>query len=183
MRESIARRQDVTPKAGLSKYGDVHFADEKNKKYPLDTEDHIRSAWSYIHHGNDAGKYSSEDVASIKRKIVSAWKAKVDKAGPPSASTAKESAPKGWEKTVSAMKQHPAISNVYALSHWMADKGYSPHKEASALVKRAQFECAQESLSPTSLGFLQRKGAKEAFDPEKDAGTCPGCGQPLTLTY
>ena len=24
---------------------------------------------------------------------------------------------------------------------------------------------------------------KEAFDPDKDAGTCPDCGQPLTLTY
>src|SRR5689334_23545495 len=82
---SAADRTDSpNPKEGTSKYGDVKFADEKNKKYPIDTEEHIRAAWNYINKENNAGKYSSEDLATIKNKIVAAWKDKIDKAGPPS---------------------------------------------------------------------------------------------------
>src|SRR6516225_7628715 len=83
--EAIDKRDDVEPSEGKSKYGDVDFADEKNKKYPIDTQDHIRAAWNYINKSANAGKYSAEDVKSIKGKIVAAWKAKIDKDGPPSA--------------------------------------------------------------------------------------------------
>lgn len=81
----IKKRKDVNPKRGKSEYGNVRFADETNKKYPIDTEEHIRAAWNYINKENNAGKYSSEDLKTIKSKIVSAWKSKIDKAGPPSA--------------------------------------------------------------------------------------------------
>ncbi len=86
----IAARDDVKPEEGKEKYGDVEFADPKNKKYPIDTEAHIRAAWSYIHHPNNADKYSAEDTAAIKAKIVAAWKDKIDKDGPPSAGEGKE---------------------------------------------------------------------------------------------
>lgn len=81
----VAERKDVNPKEGESKYGDVKYADEKNKKYPIDTEKHIRAAWNYINKGKNAGKYDVEDVKSIKAKIVAAWKDKIDKDGPPAA--------------------------------------------------------------------------------------------------
>src|SRR5215475_1619605 len=84
--EAIEKREDVSPESGKSKYGDVDFADEKNKKYPIDTEDHIRAAWNYINKSANAAKYSPDDVKSIKRKIIAAWKRKIDKEGPPSAS-------------------------------------------------------------------------------------------------
>jgi len=84
--EAIEKREDVSPESGKSKYGDVDFADEKNKKYPIDTEDHIRAAWNYINKSANAAKYSADDVKSIKRKIIAAWKRKIDKEGPPSAS-------------------------------------------------------------------------------------------------
>jgi len=83
--EAIEKREDVSPGEGKSKYGDVDFADEKNKKYPIDTEDHIRAAWNYINKSANAAKYSPDDVKSIKRKIIAAWKRKIDKDGPPSA--------------------------------------------------------------------------------------------------
>lgn len=71
-------------------YGDVPYADpgyqaDKQKRYPIDTEEHIRAAWNYIHHKDNAGKYSPEHASAIKSKIVSAWKDKVDKGGPPKA--------------------------------------------------------------------------------------------------
>ncbi len=83
--KAISKRDDVNPKEGEAQYGDVTFADEKNKKYPLDSERHIRAAWSYIGQEKNAGKYSGDEVATIKRKIVAAWKKTIDKAGPPSA--------------------------------------------------------------------------------------------------
>lgn len=83
--EAISARKDVNPKEGKKKYGDVTFADEKNKKYPIDTEEHIRAAWNYINKPKNSAKYSSDEVSQIKGKIVSAWKRVIDKEGPPSA--------------------------------------------------------------------------------------------------
>jgi hypothetical protein len=81
----VAKREDTDPKEGEDKYGDVKFADEKNKKYPIDTEKHIRAAWNYINKEKNAAKYSAEDLKTIKGKIVAAWKEKIDKDGPPAA--------------------------------------------------------------------------------------------------
>jgi uncharacterized protein len=81
----IAKRPDIDPKEGTDKYGDVAFADPVNKKYPIDTEEHIRAAWNYINKGANAEKYTAEEVKTIKDRIIAAWKDKIDKAGPPSA--------------------------------------------------------------------------------------------------
>lgn len=67
----IARRDDVTPQEGEHKYGDVEFADSTNKKYPIDTPDHIRTAWGYIHHKDNAAKYDADEVETIKNRIRS----------------------------------------------------------------------------------------------------------------
>jgi hypothetical protein len=83
--KKISKRKDVNPKTGVKEYGDVKFADDKNKKYPLDSEEHIRSAWSYIHQEKNADKYAAEEVELIKSRIVKAWKKKIDEEGPPAA--------------------------------------------------------------------------------------------------
>ncbi|MDE2102459.1 MAG: phage major capsid protein [Patescibacteria group bacterium] len=79
-----------TPKEGLDKYGDVEFADDKNKKYPIDTEEHIRAAWNYINKKKNAAEYSDADLKAIKDKIIEAWKDKINPEGPPSARQARE---------------------------------------------------------------------------------------------
>lgn len=66
-------------------YGDVAYADAKNSKYPIDTEEHIRAAWSYINMPKNQADYTAAEVKAIKGKIVSAWKDKIDAKGPPSA--------------------------------------------------------------------------------------------------
>src|SRR5207249_3275639 len=83
----VAARSDVSEadkKRAKDEYGDVQYADEKNKKYPIDTEAHIRAAWNYIDKDKNASKYSAEDLKKIKARIVAAWKKVIDKAGPPS---------------------------------------------------------------------------------------------------
>ena len=72
MSPKIERREDVSPKEGLREYGDVEFADETNHKYPIDTPEHVRAAWSYINHKDNAAKYDADEVETIKNKIKAA---------------------------------------------------------------------------------------------------------------
>lgn len=70
----IEQREDVNPKEGERKYGDVKFADETNNKYPIDTEEHVRAAWSYIHQQRNADEYDAKDLKTIKNRIREAAK-------------------------------------------------------------------------------------------------------------
>jgi hypothetical protein len=74
MATRIERREDVSPKEGLREYGDVTFADETNKKYPIDSAEHVRAAWNYINHQDNAAKYDADEVKTIKRRIKRAAK-------------------------------------------------------------------------------------------------------------
>lgn len=68
----------VTERASAAKkpYGDVTYADPKNGKYPLDTEDHIRAAWSYINMPKNASQYPMNGVtlSEVKARIAAAMK-------------------------------------------------------------------------------------------------------------
>lgn len=71
-------------------YGDVSYADpgyqdDKKPRYPVDTEKHIRAAWSYIHKQHNRSMYTAGQLAQIKARIVAAWKKTIDSDGPPSA--------------------------------------------------------------------------------------------------
>ncbi|MFC5409442.1 DUF6582 domain-containing protein [Larkinella bovis] len=70
----IDRREDVNPEEGQHQYGDVTFADPTNKKYPIDTPEHVRAAWSYINHKDNAAKYDADEVETIKDRIRRAAK-------------------------------------------------------------------------------------------------------------
>jgi hypothetical protein len=60
-------------------YGNVEYADpgyqsDGQHRYPIDTEEHARAAWSYINKASNASAYSSADLAKVKAKIKSACK-------------------------------------------------------------------------------------------------------------
>lgn len=74
MATKIEQRDDVNPKEGLREYGDVQFADPVNHKYPIDTAEHVRAAWSYINHKDNAAKYDADEVRAIKGRIKRAAK-------------------------------------------------------------------------------------------------------------
>lgn len=69
MAQEIRRRDDVSPERGLHEYGDVAFADAVNRKYPIDSPEHVRAAWSYINHKENAAKYAADDFETIKSRI------------------------------------------------------------------------------------------------------------------
>jgi hypothetical protein len=70
----IDKREDVNPEEGEEKYGDVKFADTTNNKYPIDTPEHVRAAWSYINHKDNAAKYDADEVETIINRIKRAAK-------------------------------------------------------------------------------------------------------------
>ena len=70
--KKIEKRDDVNPETGEDKYGDVKFADPTNNKYPIDSADHVRAAWSYINHKDNAAKYNKDEVRLIKNRIKKA---------------------------------------------------------------------------------------------------------------
>ncbi len=72
--KAIEKRAGVNPKEGEKKYGEVNYADEKNKKYPIDTEEHVRAALSYWGMPKNREKYSAEDQKTIGGKIHAAAK-------------------------------------------------------------------------------------------------------------
>jgi len=68
------RAEDSSKPYGDVAYADPGYQDDNKKRYPIDTEEHVRAAWSYINQGDNSSKYSSEQVASIKARIKSAAK-------------------------------------------------------------------------------------------------------------
>ncbi|HEY0047791.1 MAG TPA: DUF6582 domain-containing protein [Pyrinomonadaceae bacterium] len=68
----IDKRDDVNPDEGKDKYGDVEFADTTNNKYPIDTPERVRAAWSYINQKDNAAKYDADEVQTIKSRIKKA---------------------------------------------------------------------------------------------------------------
>ncbi len=74
---------DGAEPAGEGDWGDPGYQPDGKKRYPLDTEERIRAAWGYIHHTANQKPYTAEQVARIKARIVAAWKAKIDRDGPP----------------------------------------------------------------------------------------------------
>src|SRR5260221_2872304 len=57
-------------------YGDVTYADPENGKYPVDTEEHARAAWSYINMPKNAAMYPLNGVtlSEVKDRIKAACK-------------------------------------------------------------------------------------------------------------
>jgi phage head maturation protease len=79
--------------AGAERHDPVDYADpgyqaDGRKRYPIDSEEHIRAAWSYIHQPGNARHYTEGQLARIEARIVAAWRETIDPEGPPAAAIA-----------------------------------------------------------------------------------------------
>jgi HK97 family phage prohead protease len=63
---------------GDKPYGNVAYADpgykDGKKRYPIDTKDHAKAAWSYINMPKNQKGYTAQQVSSIKSRIQAALK-------------------------------------------------------------------------------------------------------------
>ena len=153
---------DALAKKGDEPYGDVSYADpghqsDGKKRYPVDTPAHIRAAWNYINKPKNAGKYSSSQLASIKGRIVSAWKSKIDKDGPPSA---------GSKKAAEAFDLQKAAGVPMTIGYSPAEPLAKSLWDVSSLSQMVQslrmmkdglaMEAAIEGEEPTASAMIQR---------------------------
>jgi hypothetical protein len=63
--------------ADKTPYGDVRYADpgyqaDGVKRYPIDTDEHIRAAWAYINMPKNAAKYDKVNLQKVKARIRAA---------------------------------------------------------------------------------------------------------------
>lgn len=71
--ESFADKGKLAEPFGDVKYADPGFRGDK-KRYPIDTPEHIRAAWSYINVAKNAAEYTAEQLEQIKNRIKAAAK-------------------------------------------------------------------------------------------------------------
>ncbi|PFH29137.1 DUF6582 domain-containing protein [Burkholderia sp. JKS000303] len=137
------------------KYGDVEYADTANKKYPIDTEEHIRAAWSYINKEKDAAEYSADELKTVKDRIVAAWKDKIDKDGPPSAA----------DKTVEPVMSKsgkPVIVTADNLS-----------LAARLALHKGMYQVSRLADIMSSITYLQQASAREEAQENDTESTLP----------
>lgn len=75
--KAAGRREDVSPaerRRAEEEYGDVEYADEVNKKYPIDNREHAQAAARYFGMPKNYSKYSPEQRKKIQAKINAAVK-------------------------------------------------------------------------------------------------------------
>ncbi|GAA4626628.1 hypothetical protein GCM10023196_035630 [Actinoallomurus vinaceus] len=77
--DSIAGRRDLEASDPKKPYGDVEYADpgwqkDGKKRYPLDSEAHVKAAWSYVNQADNQKPYSADQLSKIQAKIRTAAK-------------------------------------------------------------------------------------------------------------
>jgi hypothetical protein len=100
-------------------------------------------AYEYATKGANKMKVSIEQNAAAKGRPVPKVEIGATAANP----TVEESAPKGWEGTVKAMKKHKEIDNPYALTHWMKNKGMKSHKKEEGVAEDAYMQSLLNKLN------------------------------------
>src|SRR6266568_8340534 len=66
-------KEPYGPKSQVA-YADPGYQKDGKARYPINTVEHAKAAWSYVNQASNAGKYSSEHLASIKGRIKAALK-------------------------------------------------------------------------------------------------------------
>lgn len=137
----------VKDKAAPKPYGEVKYADPANGRYPIDTEEHIRAAWSYINMPKNAAKV--KNVASVKASIINAWKKKIDPAGPPSvAKGGPGSGPQGGNGAHTEPKGNAQQKAGLKTIHEMTQSGHSENEINNALQ-------SAHGMNSSQANFLQ----------------------------
>ncbi len=167
---AIAAAGSVDLEKNEGPYGPVEYADpgyqpDGKKRYPIDTERHIRAAWSYINRPRNAKKYTAEQRDKIKAKIIAAWRAMVGEDGPPSAHEGGKAARATLKK---ALWDVGRVAQIILDLDWLEDE----------LTVEAAME-GDGSPQPDRLraiitelcGFLNALAAEETAEILADAGT------------
>lgn len=170
---------DVIPLFGKADFADPGYQSDGSKRYPVDSEEHIRAAWSYINMPKNAKAYSADDLSKVKSAIISAWKSKIDKDGPPSAKAEKSDI--GDEQMI---VYTPTNDELLPVAQSLAKAAGAPETSWMEYVipagedlvstwqmAKADFGLTEEDLVTKSDNFWEKmKAAKAKKDGKKDDG-------------
>lgn len=166
-------------------YGDVAYADpgyqkDKQKRYPIDTKAHAKSAWSYINQKDNASKYTGAQIKQIKTRIIKALRSFGVKVAAESADWAE-----GWTfdapvQVSEALAEHLGMSSCAGSWSVRASNGpvdiclssYSMDPEDLDVILRAAADAACKALAaldPDMDGDVDLPGVSSATDPDGDA--------------
>ena len=65
-------RADTKKPYGSVKYADPGYQKDGKSRYPIDTKEHAKAAWSYLNMPHNEAKYSAEDLKKVKTTIKNA---------------------------------------------------------------------------------------------------------------
>lgn len=147
-------------------FADPGYQEDGANRYPVDTEAHIRAAWSYINMPKNAKAYSSEDLAKVKAKIISAWKSTIDKDGPPSAAEKSDMPYVPTNDEVLPLAKELAKADGKPDTAWL---DYMVPARDQLVEKAASATAGKDQTDKTSgdSGFAARMAADKA---KKDGG-------------
>ena len=149
-------------------YADPGYRPDAKKRYPIDSERHIRAAWAFIHHPANAGRYTAGQIERIKARIIAAWEAKIDPEGPPAAASEPGAATGTARKGLAEVGR---LAQVMADLDWLYDR----------IAAEAAMEADDSPLPPRLLAiigelcdFLEAQVAEESAQPLDDGGAAAG---------
>ena len=174
-RSLTAAEEAVVASAGKNRdepYGRVEYADpgyqsDGKKRYPIDTQRHIRAAWNFINRPTNAKRYTAAQLGQIKTRIITAWKQEIDRSGPPSADGDGQS-----QKALTSSLLRKALADVGRVAGVILDLDWL----AETLTVEAAME-GDDSQQPMRLreivtelcGFLNALVAEETSELLDDA--------------
>jgi phage head maturation protease len=133
-------------------YADPGYQADGKKRYPLDSERHIRAAWAFIHIASNAAPYTAGELDQVTSRIVAAWKAKIDPAGPPAAMPAEKSPMLGDQ----AALDHDALCRAGAHCDSFVDDEHAEDDAGDAVDRAAR---AGDLMKAFAGEFLPRLDA------------------------
>ena len=72
MTHALTTRADSSKPYGAVSYADPGYQSDKKARYPVDTAEHAKAAWSYINQASSADQYSAADLTKVRDRIKAA---------------------------------------------------------------------------------------------------------------
>lgn len=164
-------------------YGDVEYADpgyqgDGKKRYPLDSEEHCRAAWSYINQADNAAKYTPGQLAHIKAKIRAALKkygveveASAEPPPAPPATDPKAPAPSGAPSSPAPVTAAEAAARIHAAATRPTTKEGAGHMDPAKI--REALGLAPDASDDEVKAGLVTAGLAAPPTPEPAAAAAP----------
>ncbi len=183
-RNAIATAEGALEKAqsktgGDDPYGTVEYADpgyqaDGKKRYPIDSEKHIRAAWNFIHRPSNAQRYTAAQLDQIEARIVAAWREKIDPDGPPAAEDSVKAARKPAQAALAkALWDVGHVARIILDLDWLED---SLAVESAMEGDNSPQPARLQAIIAELCGFLNALVAEETGEilDDADIGGDPG---------